>query len=344
MIPVLSRRPAAETPSARALHLHILAFILPVWIVMSAVYTAQAAQQESRDAPSRPWSVSLQTRYFFSSHTSYEFGNPYPPYQTPLSRLEFPLDSWWAGASVRRKLSRFSVGMELFHNISGEAKGVFKDSDWDDDHQPQVKTIYSESSCRMQPSYIVQGDVDMKVADWLGLSAWFDLRPVVGLRWQRLSLVTHDGLQSYPADGGAVPPVPLPGDGINFEQTYWQPFAGLRAGFDMGRPFRLARLNLDLQLDWAYVYGYNEDHHLLHRGRRLTRDKTRGDAWHALVNLKIGLTQGLNANIGAEYLRISTTGTHQLLNEPLGIDFSFERGVKAWSEQISMTLGLEYTF
>jgi hypothetical protein len=196
----------------------------------------------------------------------------------------------------------------------------------------------------MKPSYIVIGDIDLKISDWLGLPGWLDLRPAIGLRWQRFSLVTHDGLQISSVPGSDNQPLPLPGDVINFEQTYWQYFAGFKAGFDLGRPFGLHRLNLNLQADWAYVSASNEDHHLLREGHRLTMENTTGDAWHALINLKIGLTRSLNANIGAEYLRIASTGTHRLLNGPLGIDFSLNNGVRVWSEQVSVTLGMEYTF
>ncbi len=99
-----------------------------------------------------------------------------------------------------------------------------------------------------------------------------------------------------------------------------------------------------MQGDWAYVAGSNEDHHLLIAGNRITREKTTGDAWHALVNLKIGFSQNVNANIGAEYLRIKSTGSHNLTNNLFGIDFTFDHGVKVWSEQISLSLGLEYLF
>lgn len=126
-------------------------------------------------------------RNYFRSHTSYEFGNPYPPYQAPLSRLEFPLNSWWVGVEVRQSFSRFSAGLEALRNISGEANGQFKDSDWDDDAAPDVQTIYSKSDCRIEPGYTVRGDVDLKISDWVGLPSGFDLRPVLGLRWQRFS-------------------------------------------------------------------------------------------------------------------------------------------------------------
>ncbi len=301
---------------------------------------ASAAGIQDKETASRPWSVSLQTRYFFKSHTSYEFGNPFPPHQTPLSRLEFPLDSWWAGVSMRREFSRFSAGVEFFRNLSDEARGVMMDSDWDDDAQPALKTIYSESSCRMEPSYMVRADADLKISDWIGLPRWLDLRPTAGLAWQRFTLVTHDGSQSEIGQETIL----LPGDGIRFEQTYWQFFTGLKSTFDLGKPFHLSRLTFTMQGDWAYVAGSNEDHHLLRTGNRITREKTTGDAWHALVNLKIGFSQNVNANIGAEYLRIKSTGSHNLTNNLFGIDFTFDHGVKVWSEQISLSLGLEYLF
>ena len=319
-------------------------FLIIILLTLNSFSAAAASSSESKELPAKSWSVSLQTKYFFNSHTSYEFGNPFPPYQVPLSRLEFPLNTVWAGASLRRNFSRFSAGIETFRNITSNSTGVFVDSDWDDDANPNVKTIYSESSCRMEPSYIVHGDIDLKISDWLGLPARIDLRPVMGLRWQRFSLVAHDGVQSYPAPGDTTPPLSLPGDGLNFEQTYWHYFVGLKAGFVLGKPFRLARLNLNLQLDWAYVDANNEDYHLLRAGKRITNEKTSGDAWHASANLQIGLTQNLNANIGAEYLRLTTTGSHRLVNEPFGIDFSFTNGVKVWSEQMNIMMSLEYTF
>ncbi len=318
--------------------------LLIISLILSSFTPAAADLAEIKEVPVKHWSVSWQTKYFFSSHTSYEFGNPFPPYQVPLSRLEFPLNTLWTGAAVRRNFSRFSAELEAFRNISSNSTGVFMDSDWDDGASPQIKTIYSESSCRMEPSYIVHGAIDLKISDWLNLPAGIDLRPVVGLRWQRFSLVTHDGVQSYPAPGDTTPPLDLPGDGINFEQTYWHYFAGLRAGFALGKPFRLSRLSLNLQLDWAYVDASNEDYHLLRAGKRITCEKTSGDAWHASANLQIGLTQNLNANIGAEYVRIMTTGSHRLVNEPFGIDFSFTNGVKVWSEQTNVMMSLEYTF
>jgi hypothetical protein len=300
-----------------------------------------AAQEESKASPEKPWSVDLRVKRYFGSHTSYEFGNPYPPYQAPLSRLEFPMNTLWGGAEVRRNFRRFSVGIEAMKNLTGESDGVFKDSDWDDDNHTDVRTIYSESNCRMESSYSFRTDVDMKIVDWLRLPATFDLRPVVGFRWQRLAFMTHDGVQRYYATSAVDP---LPGNGIQFDQTYWQYFLGMKAGYDLGKPFKLQSMILQGQLDWAYIEGSNQDHHLLRAGNRFTYESTTGDAWHAFLGLKMGLTTNINVGMELDYLKIQTTGTHRLVNNTFNVDMSLSNGVKVWSEQISLMLNLEYRF
>jgi hypothetical protein len=319
--------------------LHRLLACLPLMLLVLAGFPAIAAAETEK-----PWSAELHVKRYFGSHTSYEFGNPFPPYQAPLSRLEFPLNTWWAGGEFRRSFSRISAGVEVLRNVSRESDGSFQDSDWDDDARPGVKTIYSESQCRMEPSYMVRGDVDLKVADWWGLPAWFDLRPVAGVRWQRFELVSHDGVQAYPAPGDNPPPDLLPGDGIRFRQTYWHYFLGIRTAYDLGRHIRAPRLKLLGQLDWAYVDGDNRDHHLLQEGNRMTYEKTRGHAWHASLGLKAGLTKNINAGVEAEYLRIRTKGSHRLVNDLYNIDMTFDHGVKVWSDQMSLMLSLEYLF
>lgn len=322
-----------------------------VWCVVAALMmlamspgaAVASSDLEVSGSPASPWSIELKTRYFFNSHTSYEFGNPFPPYQAPLSRLEFPLDSWWVGGEARRRFSRFSLGFEVLRNVTIETGGAMKDSDWDDEYNPNALTIYSESGCRLEPSYNIRGDMDFNIADQIGLPDWLELRPLTGIRWQRFTFVTHDGLQTYPASGGAEP-TPLPGDSIRFEQTYWQYLVGIRSACDLGNFSILPQLKLLFQIDWAYVQGYNEDHHLLRVGNRITTETTRGDAWHSSVGLKWRLTQSLDAGIEADYLKLQTTGSHRLTNDLFGIDMGFDNGVKVWSEQRSLSFSLKYSF
>ncbi|MCF7965272.1 MAG: omptin family outer membrane protease [Methylobacter tundripaludum] len=319
--------------------------LLAILILLTAVSATQASSaMDPGDSPDTPWSVNPKVRNDFSSHTSYEFGNPFPPYQAPLSRLEFPLDSWWAGLEARRSFSRVSVGIEAMRNISGAADGPFKDSDWDDDARPGVKTIYSESNLRLDPSYSVRADVDLKISDWVGLPSGFDLRPVIGGRWQRFSFVSHDGLQVYPSPGDTTPPIALPGDGIRFEQTYWQTFLGVKTAYEWRNPVYVSRLGVRMQLDWAYVIGENEDHHMLREGRRFTYEETRGNGWHAALGLDVGLTRQLSANLDLDYLKLDTSGSHRWVNTVFGEDESSGYEVNVWSQQFGITMGLKYAF
>jgi hypothetical protein len=308
-------------------------------LVFAGYPTITEAKGEKPTTPEKAWLAELHVKRYFGSHTSYEFGNPLSPYQAPLSRLEFPLDIWWAGGEVRRSFPRISVGVEVLINVSRESDGSFKDSDWTDGTKPDVKTVYSESECRMEPSYMVRGDVDLTVADWLGLPVWFDLRPVVGFRWQRFELVAHDGVETLPA-----PPISFAGDAIRFTQTYWQYFLGIRTAYDLGRHIKTLPLKLLCQLDWAYVDGDNSDHHLLRAGNRWTYEKTSGEAWHASLGFKAALTKNINAGMEAEYLLIQTKGSHRLVNNVYDMDISWNNGVKAWSEQMNLMINLEYSF
>lgn len=314
----------------------LLALLLVVvWLPVIA-----EAQEVKKAKEEKPWSAELHVKRYFGSHTSFEFGYPFSPYWTPLSRLEFPINTWWAGGEFRRRFSRISVGVEVMRNVTRESDGSFMDSDWDDNANPNRMTVYSESGCRMEPSYMARGDVDLKVSDWLGLPVWFDLRPVVGVRWQRFELVTHDGVQTTLP----VTTISLPGDSIRFTQTYWQYFLGIRTAYDLGRHTGTVPLKVLFQVDWAYVDADNADHHLLRAGNRWTYETTSGEAWHASLGLKVALTQNINAGVEAEYLRIETTGTHRWVNDVYNLDLSSDNGVKVWSEQKSIMMSLEYLF
>lgn len=294
----------------------------------------------------KPWSVELHIRRYFGSHTSYEFGNPSPPFQAPLSRLEFPMNTWWAGGEFRRSFSRFSAGAEVMAAIPMGSDLSFKDSDWSDPDYPWVRDVYSEAQCRLEPSYMARVDVDLRIADWLGVPGWFDLRPVAGIRWQQLHFLAHNGVQVYPVPWSNEPPYPMPVDMIRFKQTYWQYFLGIKAVYDMEKHIRFPRLKMICRLDWAYVDGDNSDDHLLRGdgGTRMTYEKTRGSAWHASLGLKVGLTENISAGIEMEYLRIRSEGSHQWQHDVYGIDASWDHGVKVWSDQTSLMMSMEYLF
>ena len=290
------------------------------------------------------WSLDLVTKRYSGSHTSYEFGNPEPPMQAPLSRLEFPMNAWFGGVAVSGKFDRFSVSGEILRNISRSSSGVFKDSDWTGENVPvSVMDIYSEASVRVEPSYMARVDVDMRVDDWVELPEWLDFRPVIGVRWQDLNFVAHDGVQTYPAEPSWGADA-YPGDALRFNQTYRQYFLGARMSYDSGKHVELPGLKLTGQLDWAYVSGSNTDHHLQREGKRMTYENTHGGAWHVMVGLIAPLSKDLNLGLSFEYLRIKTSGTHRLTDSAANIDLGWDNGVKVWSEQMNTNLSLQYVF
>lgn len=318
-----------------------LYLLLILFLLACGNTPVSAAEGDARVLPGGHLSIGLKTKRLFSSHTSYEFGNPLPPYGSPLSRLEFPLGSLWGGVELSAGFRRLSINVEALVNAGGEADGTMRDWDWDDAVMPGLLTIYSYSRCRIEPSYMVTADMDLEVSDLAGLPPWLSIRPVTGFRWQDFRFVTHDGVQ-YELFGNN--PSPLPGDGIDFTQTFRHYFAGLRSNIDVGALMRVDGLNLVLQGDWAYVEGENDDHHLLREGNRHTYEQTYGQALHASIALKKTLYKALFLALEADYLYTKTTGSHRLVNDVMGMDFSFAYGVRAWSEQMSVSLSLAYRF
>lgn len=327
-----------STPRKRPLRQDLRYKALSLALLLLALPAASHAGENGN------WSLGVVAKRYAGSHNSYEFGNPEPPYQAPLSRLEFPVNAWFGVMSIAGSFDRFSVSGEVLHNISGSSSGVFKDSDWTGDKvSPSIKDVYSEASMRIEPSYMARLDMDMRVGDWIGTPEWMDIRPLVGVRWQDLNFVAHDGVQTYPADPGSNAD-PYPGDAIRFNQTYWQYFLGARMLYDLGRHVDLPGLQLNGQLDWAYVKGNNSDHHLLRPGERMTYEDTRGDAWHAIIGLSAPLSKDMSAGLSFEYLRIRSSGTHRWTDSQAGADMSWDHGVKVWSDQSSVNLNLQYLF
>jgi len=326
-------------PHLLRLEYHIC-IILVFFVFLGTNSSVMAAEKDESVAITKHLSLGIKVKRLFDSHTTYEFGNPFSPFQAPLSRLEFPLNVWWGGIELRFSTSRFSIGGEVLRNALGDSDGRMRDTDWDDDTKPALETIYSESRCRMEPSYMVRIDADLEVSDWLGLPSWLSLRPVIGFRYQNFHMVTHDGVE-YTWDGSS-PTYILTGNTLRFKQTYWHYFGGLRLTVDAAKYAGKSDLLFFMQFYWAYVEGSNEDNHLLRPGKRFTYENTFGYAWHTSVGVKKGISKNLFLGLEAEHLRISTTGSHRLVNEPMGTDFGFSHGVKVWSEQTSISLKLEY--
>ena len=137
----------------------------------------------------------LGLQRFLMSNTSYEIGNPDVPFQEPLSRLEFPLNTWWLDFRLRRTCPRWSAGARAGFRVATNTDGRIKDSDWENTENTQMLTTYSEGACSMEEGYLFRGDVDVNISDWLGLPKSVEIRPIFAFQFQRFILLDHDSIQ-----------------------------------------------------------------------------------------------------------------------------------------------------
>ena len=82
----------------------------------------------------------------------------------------------------------------------------------------------------------------------------------------------------------------------------------------------------------------------MREGQRYTYEDTNGYAWHGSIGLRAGLAERLSLAAEADFLTVSTTGSHRLVNPAHDLDVSWSNGVKVWSHQNRVSLLLQYRF
>lgn len=276
---------------------------------------------------------SVGLKKFVNSFTSYEFPNPFDAAQDPLSRLEFPFDQWFVGVRSGYAAQLWELEGQAWINATRESGLRMQDSDWDDETIPFQKTVFSESRCRLNRGILLDFSLGLPV---LGLVP--NITPVMGYRFQQFHFMTHDGFQEV--FGG--PGMDLPGDGIDFRQTFHHVFFGGKMRVESltgGRSRAGGFAGIEVQVDYARVSARNEDRHLLRDGNRITIDTTRGHCWHVFAAAGFLLRADVLARVEFDFKRTLTTGSHRLLNDTFGIDFSFD-GARVWSDQASLFAAL----
>jgi hypothetical protein len=275
------------------------------------------------------WNYSLGIRKYINSFTSYQFPNPFPPGQDPLSRLEFPIDQWFMGLSAKYDTPWWALTGEIWFNVSRESSQKMQDSDWDDESNPSQKTIFSESDCRLDQATLIDVGLALYPLYAMGSSC----RPVMGYRYQKFAFTTHDGEQTVFGDGS----MPLPGDGIGFSQKFNHFYFGalLSTVFYLGG-CNTSKVTCDLQGDYALINARNEDLHLLREGNRVTTETTRGHCWHFGASATLADSGPFSAKIEADFKRLMTCGNHELTNDMFSFRFSFD-GSTVWSDQAAVT-------
>jgi hypothetical protein len=307
----------------------VVALTLVMYVCLLGI---PCSAQEVLRRPQNPgFYNSLELTKFLNSFTSYQFPNPFPPNQSPLSRLEFPIDQWFLGLATNYSAPSWTFRAEGWINLNNESRSKMQDSDWDDDTNTAQKTIFSESKCRLNRGVFV--DVACSMAT--PLEPFILLRPVVGYRYQHFFFTTHDGFQAS-LDGEAFD---LPGDGISFKQSFEHVYVGgvCSTNLDLSAfSGSFPSLRFEFQADYAFVRAKNEDLHLLRIGDHITSDSTRGHCWHLALGLDLFINESVSGRLSGDFKRILTDGSHRLTNGLLAIDFSFD-GANVWSDQASIS-------
>ncbi|MFA5143047.1 MAG: omptin family outer membrane protease [Candidatus Omnitrophota bacterium] len=298
------------------------------------------------------WVFDFGLQRFLVSHTSYEIGNSNEPFQRPLSRLEFPMNTWWLDFRLRRTCPRWSLGGRAGLSVARNTDGRMKDSDWEYDGNTDMLTTYSESACRAEQNYHFRTDVDVNISDWLGLPSSFEIRPLFAFQFQRLKFMAHDGVQwtngiyndpdAMDIDGN-INSLELAGDSIHFRQDYYMYQIGMRGSYEL-KLSKYLTIKTSGEADWGPVLGYNEDRHLLRRGTMICTMNTYGNSLYFTAGIDMIIAKTITAGISMDYMRIRTSGGTRHTNIPRGQDESWSNGVKAWSDQTSLIGHIAYAF
>ncbi|MGC8657700.1 MAG: omptin family outer membrane protease [Desulfomonilaceae bacterium] len=286
----------------------------------------------------KDWRYTIGFKKFFNSYTSYQFPNPFPPEQDPLSRLEFPIDQWFFGGAYIYNAWTWSASLDIWTNINKDSRSQMQDSDWDQENLPGQKSIFSESKCRLKRSWL--GDLKFLLKPEVQL--FKIVRPIFGVRYQTFSFVTHDGNQDS-IDGYSVD---LPGEGIEFDQSFYQYYVGGQLNTTLNNVVfsrLLTGLDIGLVVDYALVSAKNQDLHLLREGERITTEITNGHCWHAQATASFPMRDNIRMRLDVDFKRIVTNGDHQLTNSFFNVDFSFN-GSRVWSDQLSAAATAELIF
>ena len=281
--------------------------------------------------------IDYRIRRFSDAHVTYEFGVSDPRGPNPISRLQFPISSTWNGLEVGLESPSWAVHAEWLTPWSDRIDGRLEDRDW--------LLVGPEASHlgiadeRWIDGQVVDVAFEFLLAESRGglpISVW----PVGGFRWQKFELMAFDGKQLQEYDLWFFGPIHLPGDVLHFRQEYYHYYGGGQLRIDFPDGGLLPGWRLTFQGDGAYVDGCNLDHHLLREGVRITKQNTHGGAWHVGVTAEVFLSEMLTVGVEGEHTVIRTAGNHHWINEPLGIDEMWSRGVHATSEQTSITVFL----
>ena len=289
------------------------------------------------------WTIDFRVRTLCSSITSYEFGTPpdmppppppAPAQWAPLSRLIFSLDSTWFGLQLAHETPEWGFRFEWM--MAGQyINNDVADFDWASPNPDGSFTDFGLARERFTEGQMI--DIEYKrrlLVAPLGLP--FDVWPLIGFRWQRFDITAFDLRQVKSDNVWLDPPFTFEDDVGTLNQEYYIGYAGLQLRGRWDIP-KLCPILWTLQGDWGHTEANDVDHHILREGDMFIMNRTSGDCWHAGLTVEAVVTEHIGVGVQADQLYINTRGTHRWLNEPLGIDESWDNGVAVTSRQTWIT-------
>ena len=144
------------------------------------------------------------------------------------------------------------------------------------------------------------------------------------------------------------PPVPrwlpLDGDMITFKQEYSIGYLGAQLRGRLETRI-LPPIAWTLQGDWGYTQANNVDHHLSgyedYGIHQYAMEDTHGDCWHVSLTAEaLFCRDRFSIGLQADYMEISTTGTHHWLvirRHTTPVDETWTNGVSVSSCQTAIT-------
>lgn len=283
---------------------------------------------------SSDWTIDYRCRTLCSSTTSYEFGTGpgEVPVYSPISRLDFPINSCWHGLQVGVERPTWGVHCEWLMPQQG-IQGELADFDW---RVPDASfTDLGLAQERWTEGQMLDLGLEFQLTKrFFGLP--IEVWPTGGFRWQRLNIMCYD-LRQYESNGRwHDPPITELGNIISFNQQYYVCYIGGQLRTELNFK-RLPPVLLTFQGDWGSTEAYNVDHHLIREGDRYTLETTHGGSWHVSLTAEAPLTKRLSLGFQADHLEIRTTGKHHFLNVPEGTDETWYNGVSVSSDQTWLT-------
>jgi hypothetical protein len=297
--------------------------------------------------------MALGVRKYINSFSSYEFPNPFGP-QDPLSRLEWPWEQVFGVAKAGWAFRTFELKMEYASTALLPSGLKAQDSDWEDPNHPNQKTTFSQGKAKPR-------GWTFDLSTTIPVPAVSNVKGIVGYRKQQFKFTYTDVLQSSIWDGAGYIPVVrgfFPGAGIEFSQyfTHWYVGGVTEWTFDPSQYFYSCSsplfpcLVLRLQADVGYATATNHDQHLLRTVAGVPQDRhsyedSRGSSWHVngLVGIYAGCEKNIRLDIEADFIRIKTTGSHQLTQSPAVINLTWS-GADVWSDQAYVGISGRYYF